>query len=1002
MVGGVTLINFQVGDPDTPLSSLVLTGTSSDQFLVPNSNISFSGTGTSRTAVISSPGGFGFVDVTFTVTDTTGNTASDTFALGLFLTNGSPVISSISDISIAENTSSGIINFTVSDAQTPASLLTVTATSSNTALIPNGNIVLGGTDTNRTVRVTPLANQTGSSIITISVTDQDNATAHETFVVTVFDSANMPTITPISDQTINEDTSTGAIAFTLSDSDTPASLLTVTVGSSNVALVPTSSILVAGSGANRTVTVTPAANASGQATITLTVSDGSASSTETFNVNVVPVNDLPTISFIPNATIPQNTSMAATPFTVNDAETDPNSLTITAATNNPFLAPLDRIVIGGTGANRTVAVSPLPDRQGTATITLTVNDGNSGAATSSFVLTVTGPDDAPTITPILDQTIMVGVTSSVSFTISDDTKPSAELFVDAFSSDQTIIEDDDLTITGTGDTRTLNITPIKAGGPVTVTVLVSDGINNTTTQFQVTVSTTGPTITAIADQVINEDASTGALAFTIGDSNTPVNSLTVSAASSNQVLIPNGNIVLGGTGANRTVSVTPVPNASGGPATITVTVSDGTSTATETFDVTVVPVNDAPIISAVADKVIDENTATGTLAFTIGDVDSAVDTLTVTATSNNQSIVPNSNIILGGTGASRTVNVIPAANTSGTATITLTVSDGAASTIETFNVTVTGVDAPPTISSISDQVIDENESSGALAFTIADLDTPLDTLTVTATSNDQTLVPNANIVVAGTGANRTVTVTPAADQSGGPVTITVTVMDASTSVSEAFTLTVNPIDTPPTISAIANQVINENSSTGALAFTVADPDTPLGNLTIAATSNNQTLVPNGNIVLGGSGANRTVTVTPAADTFGGPATITVTVSDANSSATETFTVTVNELPPLVIGDSNHDGVFDSADLVLVFAAGEYEDNIAGNSTWEEGDWNGDGDFNSSDLVDAFAAGTYESGAPATAAAQDGLPAAELVDLALAADDIVSGDDLLDRLSKKRG
>ena len=46
---------------------------------------------------------------------------------------------------------------------------------------------------------------------------------------------------------------------------------------------------------------------------------------------------------------------------------------------------------------------------------------------------------------------------------------------------------------------------------------------------------------------------------------------------------------------------------------------------------------------------------------------------------------------------------------------------------------------------------------------------------------------------------------------------------------------------------------------------------------------------------------------------------------------------------------------------MVFGAGEFEDTIAGNSTWATGDWNGDGDFNSSDFVAAFAAGGYEMG-----------------------------------------
>jgi hypothetical protein len=64
-----------------------------------------------------------------------------------------------------------------------------------------------------------------------------------------------------------------------------------------------------------------------------------------------------------------------------------------------------------------------------------------------------------------------------------------------------------------------------------------------------------------------------------------------------------------------------------------------------------------------------------------------------------------------------------------------------------------------------------------------------------------------------------------------------------------------------------------------------------------------------------------------------------------------------------IGDSNHDAVFNSSDLVKVFAAGEYEDDHAGNSTWEEGDWNRDGDFNSADIVEAMQSGGYEASRP---------------------------------------
>ena len=52
---------------------------------------------------------------------------------------------------------------------------------------------------------------------------------------------------------------------------------------------------------------------------------------------------------------------------------------------------------------------------------------------------------------------------------------------------------------------------------------------------------------------------------------------------------------------------------------------------------------------------------------------------------------------------------------------------------------------------------------------------------------------------------------------------------------------------------------------------------------------------------------------------------------------------VEVLANTFIGDSNLDGEFNSSDLVVVFTAGEYEDDASRNSVWSQGDWNGDGD-----------------------------------------------------------
>jgi hypothetical protein len=75
-------------------------------------------------------------------------------------------------------------------------------------------------------------------------------------------------------------------------------------------------------------------------------------------------------------------------------------------------------------------------------------------------------------------------------------------------------------------------------------------------------------------------------------------------------------------------------------------------------------------------------------------------------------------------------------------------------------------------------------------------------------------------------------------------------------------------------------------------------------------------------------------------------------------------VWVHDLKQTYFGDADLNGMFDSTDLVQVLAFGEYEDEVAMNSTWLTGDWNGDGEFTSGDLVVALADGGYEAGTAA--------------------------------------
>ena len=67
---------------------------------------------------------------------------------------------------------------------------------------------------------------------------------------------------------------------------------------------------------------------------------------------------------------------------------------------------------------------------------------------------------------------------------------------------------------------------------------------------------------------------------------------------------------------------------------------------------------------------------------------------------------------------------------------------------------------------------------------------------------------------------------------------------------------------------------------------------------------------------------------------------------------------VTRMAGVAFGDSNFDGTFNSADMVLVLQSAEYEDGPNENSTWAEGDWNCDGDFDSNDVILAWQHGSY--------------------------------------------
>jgi len=207
---------------------------------------------------------------------------------------------------------------------------------------------------------------------------------------------------------------------------------------------------------------------------------------------------------------------------------------------------------------------------------------------------------------------------------------------------------------------------------------------------------TPPQISAVPDQTIRVNHSTGPLPFTVSDAEDPPEILLLDASSSDPLVISPANIVFAGYSANRTATIT--ANDQPGVSTITLFVTDSglRSNSTE-FLVTVLPANTPPVISSipVTNLVAGAAPSSVSLGFTVGDLESNPDDLILTAISANPALLPNDSdhITFGGSSSNRTVTLSPAPGQAGVAPVTVVVSDGSLSAQSSFALMVRPSDA---------------------------------------------------------------------------------------------------------------------------------------------------------------------------------------------------------------------------------------------------------------------------------------------------------------------
>ncbi len=407
-----------------------------------------------------------------------------------------------------------------------------------------------------------------------------------------------PTLSTIPDLTIGQGNWTAPLPFTVADSETPPEQLAVAVRSYLPALVPNTpeALILGGSGTQHTLQIAPTPTALGTATIAVTVTDSRESAAETFDLTVVPG---PRLSEFADLIIGQDTNTWPIAFTVEDPDTPADQLTVTVISQNPGLVPNtpDALILTGSGTQRTLTVVPVPNATGSATIIVTASDGLS-TDRHTFTLAVKA---RPVVSGIPDQTILQGgSTFALPFTVSDPDTPADQLIVTAGSANPFLVPNTPgaLILGGAGSDRTLRVVPAPGGaGAAVITVSATDGVGVGTASFTVRVLG-APSLSPIPNQVLNQGESTGPLPFTVSDSDTPAENLTLQAVSSNPVLVPNdaAHLGLGGYGGNRSLTVFPNTNHSGS-AVITVTARDGTNTGRTSFTLTVRPRLGSPLLS---------------------------------------------------------------------------------------------------------------------------------------------------------------------------------------------------------------------------------------------------------------------------------------------------------------------------------------------------------------------------------------------------------------------
>ena len=438
----------------------------------------------------------------------------------------------------------------------------------------------------------------------------------------------------------------------------------------------------------------------------------------------------------------------------------------------------------------------------------------------------------------------------------------------------------------------------SSDGNYTVSVTIQDDDGGTFTDSfnaAVEINSAPAVISPIADIEETEDAADTVISLVGVFEDVDGDVLTLSAESSNETLVTATVI-----GTDLTLHYLGDQH---GSATITVSASDGTESVSDPFTVTVSPVNDAPtVVSPLGDVAVDEDAADTVISLlgVFGDVDE--DALTLSAASSDESLVTATVI-----GTDLTLHYL--GDQHGSATITVSASDGTESVSNPFAVTVSPVNDAPTFTKGADQTVLEDAGAQTVAAWTTNISAgPADeagqTLAFNVSTSNDGLFAALPAIDPFTG---DLTYTPA-DDANGTSTVTVSLSDngggSDTSANQTFVIDVTAVNDAPTFTKGADSTVLEDAGAQTVAawatnISTGPADEAGQTFSFNVSTNNDGLFAALPVIDPLTGD---LTYTPA-DDANGTATVTVNLSDdgggADTSASQTFVIdvtAVNDAP----------------------------------------------------------------------------------------------------------